>query len=168
LEAKLEQEFDEIDKMFARAAEGVMIMVAPAEAELVLTVFLYLACAIAVLPVGALGCEEKFARKIATDKFEALVDDFDCDAEAVSIVGEKAGTSLPQFFGFNDGAELVEIERGRNESAVGMAFDGFEPSAIFFGEDSAAIAREGFAFNLCRKIMSGDEIGDEFRMESDN
>lgn len=55
LEAEFEQKFDEIDEIFARAAEGVMIMVAPAEAELILTAFLDLARAIAVLPISTLG-----------------------------------------------------------------------------------------------------------------
>jgi hypothetical protein len=49
-----------------------------------------------------------------------------------------------------------------------MALDGFETSAVFFGDDGAAVAGEGFTFDFGRKIMSSDEISDEFRTEGND
>ena len=109
LEAEFEEEFVEIDEMLAGATEGVMIVVAPAEAELVLAAFLDLGGAIAGFPVGAFGVEEKFAGEIAANELDALVEDLIGGAEAIGVVGEKATAGMPKFFGFNDGAELVEI-----------------------------------------------------------
>lgn len=168
LEPEFQQEFDEIDEMFARAAESVMIVVAPAETELILSAFLDLSGAIAAFPISALGCEEEFAREIAADKLEAVVEDFVRDAETAGVIGEKARACLPKFFGLDDGAELIEIERGRDKAPVGMSLYGFELGAVLFGDNDSAITGERFAFNLGGKIVSGNEIGHKFRAESDD
>ena len=167
LKAELKQEFDEIDEMFARAAERVMIVVAPAETELILAALLDLGGPIAALPPGAFGGEEEFAGEIAVHELNALVEDFVGGAEAFGVVREEASAGLPEFFGFDDGAELVEIERGRNEAAIGVPFDGFQARTVFFRDNGATVAREGFPLDFGRKVVSGNEIGNEFGAQSD-
>lgn len=127
-----------------------MIVVAPAKAELILSALLDLGGAIPGFPVGALGGKEKLARKIAADEVDALVEDFVGVAKAFGVVGEKATAGLPEFFGFDDRSELIEIKRGRDETAVGVTFNGFELGAVFFRNDRATIAGEWFAFDLTR------------------
>src|SRR3954467_10089159 len=109
-----------------------VIVVAPAEAELVLAAFLDLGGPIARFPIGAFGVEEKLAGEIAPDQLEALIEDLTGDAEAVGIVGETTGASVPEFLGPNDAAEMSGVQWSRDKAAIGMALDGFEASAVFF------------------------------------
>ena len=66
--AELQQELHQVHEMLARAAEGVMVVVAPAEAEPVLAMLLNPRGAVAALPIGALGLEEELAGQVASDQ----------------------------------------------------------------------------------------------------
>lgn len=125
--------------MFAGAAEGVMIVVAPTEAELVLAALLDLGGAIAAFPIGALGGEEEFAREIRANELQALVENVVCGLKAFQVVGKKTATSVPEFFGPDDAAEVSSIQWRGDESTIGMALDSFQARAIFFGDDDSAV-----------------------------
>jgi len=168
LEAEFQEEFVEVHEMFAGTAKGVVIVVAPAEAELVLAALLDLGGAIARFPIGSLGIEVKLAGEIAADELKALVENLVGDAEAVSVIWKKTATSVPEFFGFDDGGKLIGFVRSGDETTVGVALDRFEAGSVFFRDNCAAIAGEGFAFDFGGKIVSGNEIGDEFRAQRDD
>jgi len=108
-ESELEQELDEIDEMFARAAEGVMVVIAPPKAELVLAPFLNLGGAIARFPISALGCEEEFTRKIASDEVEALVENLVSSMETLVVIWKKPTAGVPELFGSDDPTEISRI-----------------------------------------------------------
>ena len=74
-EAELEQEVHQVHEVRAGAAEGVVVVVAPAEAEPVLAVLLDARGAVAALPIGALGLEEELAGEVASDEAQDAVED---------------------------------------------------------------------------------------------
>lgn len=167
LETDFEEKLDEIDEVFARATEGVMIVISPAEAELILAPLLDLGGAIAVFPINAFGREVEFAGEVASDELVALIEDMVGGAKAVCVIGEEASASLPEFFGSDDATEICGAQRSGDESPISVAFYCFEPSAVFFGNHDAAIPGKGFAFDFCREVVGRYEISDEFRTKGD-
>ena len=63
--AELQQELHQVHEVLAGAAEGVMVVIAPAQAELVLAMLLHSPGAVAALPISALGFEEQLAGHVA-------------------------------------------------------------------------------------------------------
>ena len=124
LEPEFQQELDEIDEMFARAAERMMVVIAPAEPKLVLPALLDLSGAITAFPISALGCEEEFAREIAADKLEAVVDDA---RDRWRFLSEDQARRLVGAYGSNVKAVLGDArDRGDLGPAFGPELTGAE------------------------------------------
>src|SRR5712671_6553757 len=103
-----------------------MIMIAPAQPELVLPKFLDPRSAVAALPVGAFRLEEQFAAPVASNRIDRAVENPAGLFESVAIVGEGARTGLPKLPGFHDSFQGSGSQRGGHKTSVGMAFDGFQ------------------------------------------
>src|SRR5664279_2262238 len=89
-EAELLQHADERREVLAAAPVGVMIVVRPADAELVLPGLLRLGGPVAARPVRALGGEEEVAHIVAADSGDARVNETLGLGEALGRVVEVA------------------------------------------------------------------------------
>src|SRR2546430_1587148 len=114
--------------MLSRGAIGVMIVIRPAKAELVLPRLLHLRRAISPLPVFALGGEEEIARQIATEICDGVVDQLVNAREAVVFVFEiaLAKTKALQVLEPRDRVR----RRLARASASAVAFDDDQRSSI--------------------------------------
>src|SRR5882757_1476107 len=74
--AKREQEIREIHEMLTRTTERVMVVVAPAETELILAEFLDARGAVAIFPIRPLRLEKNLARLVAADPFQTFSEQF--------------------------------------------------------------------------------------------
>ncbi len=161
--AELEQELDQIDEMLAGAAEGVMVVIAPAQAEPVLPVFLHAPGAVAALPIGALGFKEELAGQVGSDQAEDPVEGLVGGADAFRVGGEQARARPPEFPGLDNARQFTVFERGGDETGVGPAFDGYQLGPAFFRHQDAAITGARFAFRFTREVVASHEIRDRFR-----
>ena len=94
--AQLQQELHEVHEVLAGTAEGVMVVIAPAEAEPVLAMLLHPPGAVAALPISALGFEEQLAGQVASDQAKDAVE---------GLVG--GAGSLRRRWGTNAGASAT-------------------------------------------------------------
>src|SRR4051794_24133490 len=83
--AKFFEHSHQIDEVLARRPKCVMVMVSPAEAKLVLPLFLDLGSTIAALPIGTFFFKHQGARKIASDLFQHFIKDSVCLLESFCI-----------------------------------------------------------------------------------
>ncbi len=81
----------------SREQRRVVIVVGPAEAELVLARLLNLRGAIARLPEAALLGKDRVAREVASDDADDLVEDRMSLAKAFGVVREMTASQTPQF-----------------------------------------------------------------------
>jgi len=103
-EAQLQEELHQIHEMLARAAEGVVVVVAPAQSQPVLAVLLDPTGAVAALPVGALSLKEELAGEVAPDEANDAVQSLISRLEPFGVFGEVAGARAHKFSGLDDPA----------------------------------------------------------------
>ena len=132
---QLQQEHHQVHEVRAGAAEGVMVVVAPPEAEPVLALLL-----IATLPVGTLGFEEQLASQVASDQVQDPVEGLTGGSDAFRVAGKHSPSRPPQFPGLDNVPQFLAPERGGHESEVGPALDRLQLCPVFLGHCDAAIA----------------------------
>ena len=93
--------------MLARTAERVMVVVAPAEAELVLAEFLDARRAVPVFPIRALLLEKNLAGLVASDELDALVQQLFRQRNTLGVIRKKPPARLPHFLRLEDGRQLA-------------------------------------------------------------
>ncbi len=136
-----------------------MVVVAPAQAKPVLAMLLNPCGLIAALPIRPLHLEEELARRITPHQVQHAIEDSVRCLEPFRVLGEQPRTRQQKFARLDDGFEFAGLERGRNETTIGPAFNGFEPGAVFFGYENAPIPRIRFSLRLARQMVAGNKIG---------
>src|SRR5207249_4597020 len=131
-ETEFFQKSDEIGEMLARAAEGMMIVIAPAQPETILPLFLEPGRAIELLPIVTLGFEKELAGKVASDEVHRTREDSIGRLDALRIAFGMPRPRTPQLFCFDDVRAFALPQWRWNETSVRAAFDRFEPCAILF------------------------------------
>ena len=81
--------------MFAGTAEGMMIMIAPAQAQPVLPEFLDARRPVAAFPIGALGLEENLAGLALTNQFQTAVQQPAGQGKSLRVILPEAPTRMP-------------------------------------------------------------------------
>src|SRR5712671_2065906 len=124
--------------MTPRGAKGVMIVIGPTEAELVLTSFLDLRRAIAALPMSALLLEHDMAGHKGPDKMNDAIEDFVGASETFLVGIEEARAGFPKL-------ARLEIFSGisiglRNEAAIAATLDDLEFRLVLLRNDQPAKA----------------------------
>ena len=99
VEAELFEESDQTREKPARAAERVVIVVGPSQAELVLPGFLDLSRPIPRLPVRSLPLENQVASDIRTDQLDHLIDQIVSHGKPLGVVGIVAFATVPEVAG---------------------------------------------------------------------
>ena len=163
--SKREQKFVQVHKKPARATKGVMVVVAPAEAELVLPEFLDARGVVAAFPIRAFRFKKDLAGLVAPHEFETFGQQPFCQRDAIGIVRKKTPACIPGFPGLEDRRQLSRPQRCREKTAISAAFHGLDTRAIFFVDHNATELRERFALDLPGQIVPRDEVGNRFRAQ---
>ena len=111
LETQREQKFVQIHKKLARTAERMMVVVAPAEAKLVLAEFLDARGTVPVFPIRAFFFKKNLTGLVATHELDAFFEQMFCERNPVGVVRKKAPAGFPDFLHLEDGRQLAGLER---------------------------------------------------------
>src|SRR5581483_7862963 len=125
-ETELLEKSHRFDESLARTAEGVMIVVAPAQTERVLAPLLDLRRPVPALPITPLLLEEVLARQIRADELDHAAQRFTRHGESLAIRRAMAPTNPPQFARLQEILQIRDVQRRRDKSAIGIALDRLE------------------------------------------
>src|SRR5208283_5075812 len=125
--------------MLAGTAEGVMVVIAPAQAKPILAMLLHSPGAVAALPVSALGLEEQLASLVTPHQVEDPVQGLMGGADPFGVAGKHTPACPPEFLCFDDVRQFIALEGSGHEPTVGTALDRFQLCPVFFGHSDAAI-----------------------------
>src|SRR5439155_3904982 len=114
---------DQIREVRARAAERVMIVIAPTQPERILPEFLEPPRAIAAFPVRPLFFEKQVTGNVAPDELERLVQNPVRSGDAVGVIGKVPRTRLKKFLRLDDGFQFAAPEVRRHKTAIRPPFD---------------------------------------------
>ena len=142
--------------MFARAAEGVVIVIRPAESQFVLTPPLNLRGAVAPFPKRALLGKNDVAREVASDQREHAPHQCVCLAKAFRVIDKDPLSRLPKIVGFENAVGVLRCLR--HVTTVAAPLDYFEACLILIRNDDVPKAGERFSLRLGSNPMRTHEI----------
>src|SRR5258708_33487466 len=87
-----------------------------------------------------------------------LIQDSKCRFKSFSIILKGSLAHLPQLASFNNGAQWLRLERGRNEPAISMALDRLQLRAVLPRNEHSAIARKSFSFRSNGQSVAPYEV----------
>ena len=120
--------------MRARTTIGVVIVICPAKAELILAMFLEPRGPVTIFPIRAFDFKEKVTGEIRIDQAKHPIQNLVGGGEPFRFGTEMARPSLPQFPAGNDGSQLCVAPRLDGKAAISAPLNDCEPRSVFRGE----------------------------------
>src|SRR6516225_2977711 len=143
--------------MASRTAKGMMIVISPTQAQMVLTFFLDLRRAVPLLPVGAFLGKSDITSKLAPDQANDPVEQRMSLSKSLRIIIEYARPSFPKSLSFTPRIGFAGHCLSKTVTAVTASFDGFEVCVVFDRDQNAAIPCERFAVWFGGEFIGANE-----------
>src|SRR6266487_4455279 len=164
-EAELLHDAHQIEEMLTRTAEGVMVVVGPAEAQPILPLLLNLRRAVATLPVGPLALEDNVTGEVASDHHDDPIQQGVRAGIAFRVVGESTLARLPKLAGPEENVDFARTRTGGDKAAVPAPLHRLEARSVLHRHHQPAEARVGFAFRFAGEAVRGHELRQAFRAD---